>query len=638
MSLLEPLSLAWLGLLVPLVLLYVLKRRRTERVVGSTLLWSLAQRDLRAERPWQRLIPYLSLLLQALALLLGALALARPAGAGHVPAGARTVVVIDTSPSMAAEGEDGAVFERARGELRTLARSLPPGGELAIIDGAGEPSVLVPSTSDLVRLEAAIAALRPGGARAALEEAVALASERLVDAPSGSRIVVVTDAAISGELVLPSVVPVEVSRVGLSPLSPPVNDALLTVDVRASPTDASPDRVEIFARLERFGGPPGDVFASAEIETPSGPRILASRRVRVTPGAPASALLTADVPPDERGQAPVITVRVAREDGSSDALALDDLAVVPSPGARRLPVFLVGAVPDSVQRVLLTDGDAELFATSLAALAARGPDEPPLDGLFVFGGATPATPPPGDTLVIAPDGELFGEALPEPVEHPRVMTWNEDDARLRFTTFGTVHVGTLRPISLGAYEPLVTTEAGAAIASQSRPDGALTVVGFDPDQSDWPRQAGFVVFFRNLLEAARTRRAAGGVAAGRIGEPLRVPAPDDTEVVATAPDGTSTRVTARGGIAIVPVPATPGAFRVSVSGVPQGRFALRNLLDAEESELAPRAELTVVGETGEGSAPSEAREPLEAWPYVAMALLVVLVLEALWATRKGAAA
>ena len=91
MSLLSPASLAWLGLLVPLVILYILKRRRTRKVIGSTLLWEAALRDLRAERPWRRLIPHLSLLLQALILILGALALARPAGAGHVPQGAQVL-------------------------------------------------------------------------------------------------------------------------------------------------------------------------------------------------------------------------------------------------------------------------------------------------------------------------------------------------------------------------------------------------------------------------------------------------------------------------------------------------------------------------------------------------------------------
>jgi hypothetical protein len=72
MSLLSPLSLAWLGLLAPLIGLYILRRRREARVVGSTLLWDRAVRDMRAERPWQRLIPYLSLILQALAILLAA--------------------------------------------------------------------------------------------------------------------------------------------------------------------------------------------------------------------------------------------------------------------------------------------------------------------------------------------------------------------------------------------------------------------------------------------------------------------------------------------------------------------------------------------------------------------------------------
>ena len=92
MELLSPWSLAWLGLLAPLVLLYVLKRRRTERTVGSTLLWEAALRDLRAERPWQRLKPHLSLLLQALVLIVGAIALARPAGVGQIPNGARLAV------------------------------------------------------------------------------------------------------------------------------------------------------------------------------------------------------------------------------------------------------------------------------------------------------------------------------------------------------------------------------------------------------------------------------------------------------------------------------------------------------------------------------------------------------------------
>lgn len=85
----------------------------------------------------------------------------------------------------------------------------------------------------------------------------------------------------------------------------------------------------------------------------------------------------------------------------------------------------------------------------------------------------------------------------------------------------------------------------------------------------------------------------------------------------------------------MPVPAIPGRFLVRAGATE--RFALRNLLDAEESDLSPRAELVVTNGATTGEV-SEAREPLEAWPYVAGFLLFVLAIEALWATRKGAPA
>jgi hypothetical protein len=629
-NLLSPLSLLWLGLLAPLILLYVLKRRRTERKVGSTLLWALAQRDLRAERPWQRLIPHLSLLLQALVLIAGAFALSRPAGAGHLPTGARVIVVLDTSASMAARDEDGVRFERAKDALRALARSLPPGGELSIIEGAGEPSVVLPPTGDRIRLEAAIDRLTVSGEPQAIEQAVALASERLERAPDGSRIVLITDGSITGTLTLASRAPVTIEQVGDAPLHAGTsNDAIVALDVRARPTDGAPDRAEIFTRVQRFGGIAGDVHVSAELRG----EVVASRRIHLEPGVAASALLTADLPPDEDGRAPTVLVRVRRDDDADDALALDDVAVAASPGARRLPVFLVGEIPESVRRVLLTDGDAELFATTLDGLAGRTGAE--LEGAYVFAGATPSEPPPGEVLVIAPTGTVFGAELPDPVERPRVITWDESDPRLRFTTFGSVHFSELRPLNLAAYTPLVTTDGGPAIASLERPDGAVTIVGFDPDHSDWPRQAGFVIFFRNLLEGARTRRAAGGIAPARIGTALRVPAPDGASIEVVAPDGSHVTGHARGGIAIIDVPPTPGVFAVRVGE--QARFALRNLLDPEESDLSARVELEVTdGRTS--TAISEASEPRQAWPFLAIALLVLLALEALWATRKGAAA
>lgn len=635
-SLLSAPSLAWLGLLAPLVLLYVLKRRREERRVGSTLLWALAVRDMRAERPWQKLIPQVSLLLQALVLIFGALALARPAGVGQVPSGARVAVIVDTSASMATREDGGTRLDLARRAALGLARTLPPGGEMMLVAGSADPVVLVPSSHDLAALEHAIDGLRETGGAAAIDRAVALAAERLREAPAGSRIVVLTDGAMDGTVHLESPVTVEVQTVGTAH----ANDAIIAVDVRPRPTEESPDRAEIFARVARYADDDHEIWVTASIE---GRGIVASRRVRLDHERPASVVLNADLPSDVNASAAVVSVQLSSTDPSAgaasggDAFALDDLVVAPSPGARQLPVFLVGAAPSSVRRVLLADTGVQLFATSLSGLderRAQDPDAPDLDGVFVFVGGTPSEAPAGDSIVIAPTGDdVFGAAIGAESRDARIVSWDEGDPVLRFVRFRDLHVAAFRPITGASARSLLAVAGGTAIASLTRPDADITLVSFDPDRSDWPDQPSFVIFFRNVLERARERRAEGGIHAGSLGEPLRVPAPDGTSVVIRAPDGSSETALSRGGIAIGETHAIPGVYTAEVGR--RRLHALRNLLDPAESDVRPRARFET-GTSGGTVTTSEAREPREAWPWLAGALLVILALEALWATRRSA--
>jgi hypothetical protein len=286
--------------------------------------------------------------------------------------------------------------------------------------------------------------------------------------------------------------------------------------------------------------------------------------------------------------------------------------------------------------VLLADHDVELFQTTLAALAEReaSPDEAELDGVFVYAGEAPEAPPQGDAIVVAPSASpVFGVTLAEAAPSPRIVSWEDDDPRLRFVSFAGVHVASMRPITGAEARTLVQTDHGPLISSLTHPGGEVTILGFDPDRSDLPDQPGFVILFRNVLERARARRAEGGIRADRIGEPLRVPAPDGATVEVRCPDGSSARGLSRGGIAIVEVPAIPGVFEATVGR--RHLFALRNLLSPTESD--PRARARFVTRAGGADvAVQEAAEPREAWAWLAGLLLVVLVLEAAWATRKGA--
>ncbi|RYG54530.1 hypothetical protein EON80_31675, partial [bacterium] len=55
MSFIAPLNFLFAGLLGAIVLLYILRLKRKERVVPSNLLWQSAIRDLQANAPWQKL-------------------------------------------------------------------------------------------------------------------------------------------------------------------------------------------------------------------------------------------------------------------------------------------------------------------------------------------------------------------------------------------------------------------------------------------------------------------------------------------------------------------------------------------------------------------------------------------------------
>ncbi|HEU5393578.1 MAG TPA: BatA domain-containing protein, partial [Candidatus Methylomirabilis sp.] len=88
-------------LTIPLVILFhLLKIRRQQAVVSSTLLWADNLRDLEASAPFRRLKPNLLLLLQILAILLLALALAKRVRTVLATGYERNVLILDVSASL----------------------------------------------------------------------------------------------------------------------------------------------------------------------------------------------------------------------------------------------------------------------------------------------------------------------------------------------------------------------------------------------------------------------------------------------------------------------------------------------------------------------------------------------------------
>ena len=175
MNFLEPLGLIGLAALIPIIALYFLKLKREERVVPSTLLWKKVLDDLQVNSPFQRLKYSLLLLLQLLLVALLGFALARPylSLAGY--AGHKTILLLDTSASMATRdaGAGGklARFEAAIRDAQAKVEDLRQNDEMAIVAFDKDVRQLSKFTSDRALLKQILSDLQPRDMETNAEEA-----------------------------------------------------------------------------------------------------------------------------------------------------------------------------------------------------------------------------------------------------------------------------------------------------------------------------------------------------------------------------------------------------------------------------------------------------------------------------------
>ena len=133
MSFLAPLGLSLAALAAPIILLYMLKLRRKQTQVSSTLLWERLLRDKQANAPWQKLKRNLLLLLQLLILAALVLAFARPIFQTPAVASGAVIVLLDASASMNASDLTPSRFESARQTIQTLIDGLAGDSRMTLI-------------------------------------------------------------------------------------------------------------------------------------------------------------------------------------------------------------------------------------------------------------------------------------------------------------------------------------------------------------------------------------------------------------------------------------------------------------------------------------------------------------------------
>lgn len=598
MSFLHPAFLWWSLLAIPLVVLYVLKARRTEHRVPATWLWRQALADVEARVPFRRLRRNGLLLLELLALALLVLAAAGPTYRTLPVAGRRVALVLDASAAMRA----GERLDEARREAVRFVDGMGSGSEALVVRAASRPEVVAALTSDRPALRSALAGVRASAAPARLGPALALA--RSLVGPAGS--VVLFTAPARG---VPDGSGVSVVRVGRSV----ENVGIVAFGVR--PRDGSGADHEAFVRLRNASALPasgtlrllvnGGLRNAATLTLPSGGEVA---RVLDLSGV-------------------VEGVVEAVWDGEpKDPFSVDDRAAwvlrAPSPRTFRL----VGDPGPDLLRALSANDDWR----AVPAEAPRAPAD-----VDVVVGRVPAPDGP-PMLVVDPPAGTFGSAAGGAVPGVSILHWDATHPALRFVPLASVRLGRVPRASrpTGA-RVLAESAAGPLLLEGTRGLRRYLLWAFDPGESDLPERAAFPLLVRNALEflAPPEGDLPGGVPTG-VAREVPWPADDGANgagaVELVAPSGARIPLAAAGGMLSLPPLEEPGVHEVAGGGR-RVRFAAA-LLDREESDLRlPEAERHAA-RPGLPPEPAGAKTHPgiggEAWRALSLAAIVLLLLDA----------
>ena len=615
MSFLTPTFLAFAALAAPIILLYMLRLRRREVKVSSSLLWQRLMRDREANAPWQRLRRNLLLLLQLLILAALVIALARPFVEVPSVASGNVALLLDASASMnATDAPAGSEtrFEVAQTVALRLVSELAVDETMTVILVGATPRLLTQPGGDRAALRAAINNAAPTQGSADWAAAFALAAAG-AQAGDDFSMVVVSDGGLPDDL---PALPGEIRYVPVGQSS----DNLAISALAARPTV---DGVQLFAAITNYGNRDARVVFDLEVDG----SLLSAQELEVAAGETEN-LTFSDLPPDAARIKAGLTV--PSDSTVPDYLPLDDhaWAVFAPPGTLRVLLMSPGGNLFLEQLLVALPGVEGFRAAEDGSLPAE-----PFD-IYIFDGILPAQLPEQGNLLIfnPPVGSSQLLTVSGTFENTSIVRVAANDPLLAFVDWEDVSIFDAQLVEVPSWaRVLVEAEGGPLLVVGERGSQRLAVMTFDLRRSDLPLKVAFPILMSNLFASFSSVQTVDAQASLSPGQPMSIRLRNDTTtVVVIGPDGVAHD------LPIIANPLDfietdlPGLYEVALRGADESQsnaaFAV-NLFAPEESNIGPRDSITL-GQTAIGAAvDEEALGQRELWPWLAIAGLVLLIVE-----------
>jgi hypothetical protein len=611
------------------VALYLLKLRRRTVAVPFSPLWERILRDREATTLFAKLKRVLSLLLQLALLAILVLALGNPHPVETLLRGRTVVVLVDASASMQATDVVPNRLAVARNEVKRIIGGLGGADRMLIAQMDALVTPLGPMTGDAAALERSVDAVHATDTRADFARALRFATDVLRGTGS-PEIIVVSDGAL-GEAADASG-PVHLGGAKLSYVRVGGSDknvGITEFSVRRYPLDKS--RYEVMLELTNTGSQIEDV----ELQILGDGLPVDLTRIRLQPGERLPRFY-----PELSGASRTLEAKIARVDGSRDDLPADDHAFALLPERHRSKVLVVTEGNTYLEAALLldeyldvTDVAPDAYASALA--------QTKWDAV-IFDRVTPAHPPGTDALYLDPRGPGAPVEVGAEIKTPGFDTVDRKHPAVRFLALDTVNVSKGHKLTPQPGDAVLGAADGGAspiLVAGVREGAKFVALGFDVRDSDLPLRPAWPLFVLDCIDWFADEDARY-LSSYRTGEVWHVPVAHGADrATVKLPDGTTQPAAVHDGRAVLlgeragfyEIVARRADAPAETAALPDERSSFAaNMLDADESAIAPRAQLVVDGRNAGTVTGYRLGVRREIWVYLLLAAALLTALE--WAT------
>lgn len=464
MSFFSPINFLFLLGTIPIIIMYLLKKKHQDIEVSSIYLWQKAAADIEANAPWQRLRKNILLILQLLAFFMLVFFLAKPYFISDTLKVDNLIVVLDKSLSMSTLEGDKSRFDQSKKEIESMFRNLKSQTSVTLITMGKSPEIVAGNLKDESFLIDKLKKVTITNETDNLEDTLSLVKSMTKNKES-YRVVFYTDKSIE----------TDIENLVFKTIGSPHDN--LAIENLSCKKDK--DSIGVLVQIRNYGSK--DVKTDLIIYTEN--QIYDVQEIILK--ANENKKLYIDGIPN--------TNIVKAEIDAEDALMADNIrySVVNSSKIRKVLMITTGNI--FLEKAIALNENIELYKTNEVLTDVKGYD------LYIYDGRLPDNLPTDGNIFILNPSNIDGVIKVNEMIKQGSLSVSEDEL-LKYVDFD-ISMSKVKTLSPPDWAKSFIYSDDEAIGFKGIKDNQkFVVLGFDIHDTDLPLKYSFPIFIQNVLD------------------------------------------------------------------------------------------------------------------------------------------